>query len=65
MTDEIEKKQNLEDLIPLTEYADLHGVDQSSVRRKILRGNLPAKKMGRNWFIDKNQPYTDHRKKRD
>lgn len=50
-------------LISLTEYAKLHNVDTSSVRRKILRGNLPAQKIGRNWAIDKNQPYTDHRKK--
>lgn len=55
------KKQ--EDLISLAEYAKIHGVDQSSVRGKILRGNLPAKKIGRNWVIDRNQPYIDRRKK--
>lgn len=51
------------DLIPLAEYARMHGKEPSSVRRKILRGNLEAVKMGRNWMIDKNTPYEDYRKK--
>lgn len=59
-----EKKMNVDNLISLTEYAALHKVNPSSVRRKILRGNLPAKKIGRNWLIEKEQPYTDHRRKK-
>ena len=52
-----------EELISLAEYAELHGVHQDTVRQKILRGNLNAKKIGRNWVIDKNEPYVDNRKK--
>ncbi len=50
-------------LISLAEYAELHGVKADTVRQKILRGNLKAKKIGRNWVIDKNEPYIDNRKK--
>lgn len=51
------------DLIPIKEYAEQHGVKADTVRQKILRGNLEAIKMGRNWMIDKNTPYKDCRKK--
>lgn len=53
-----------EELISLAEYAELHGVKADTVRQKILRGNLKAKKIGRNWVIDKNEPYIDNRKKK-
>jgi excisionase family DNA binding protein len=63
--DAVEKVAGLlkEDLISLAEYAELQGVHQDTVRQKILRGNLKAKKIGRNWVIDKNEPYIDNRKK--
>ena len=51
-------------LISLAEYAELHGVKADTVRQKILRGNLKAKKIGRNWVIDKNEPYIDNRVKK-
>lgn len=51
--------------ISLSEYAQMHGVRQDTVRQKILRGNLPAKKLGRNWCIERNTPYVDNRKKKD
>lgn len=50
-------------LISLKEYAQLHNVDPSTVRHKVLRGNLNAFKIGRNWVIDKNEPYNDLRYK--
>jgi len=53
----------MKELISLAEYAALHGVHQDTVRQKILRGNLMAKKIGRNWVIDKNEPYVDKRRK--
>lgn len=54
----------MENLISLVEYAELHKKEQSSVRQKALRGGFKtAKKIGRNWVIDKNEPYTDYRKK--
>lgn len=50
------------DYITVIEYAELHGVDPGTVRQKILRGRLPAIKMGqRCWLIHKDQPYIDHR----
>lgn len=55
----------MEDLISISEYAKIHGVKSDTVRQKILRGNLKAKKIGRNWVIDKNEPYIDNRTSRD
>ena len=50
--------------ISLVEYAKLHGKSDASVRQKAQRGGFrTAKKIGRNWVIDKNEPYTDLRKK--
>lgn len=49
--------------ISIAEYAKLHNVEAATVRQKILRGNLDAVKLGRNWVIDKNTPYDDLRKK--
>lgn len=51
------------DLIPIAEYAKMHDVKADTVRQKILRGNLQAIKMGRNWMIDKSTPYEDCRRK--
>jgi len=53
----------IDDLITLAEYAKIHGKDPSTVRQKILRGNLEAVKMGRNWMINKHTPYEDKRRK--
>lgn len=50
-------------LISLAEYAAQHGVSPITVRHKILAGNLPAQKIGRNWVIDSDTPYTDLRVK--
>jgi hypothetical protein len=53
-----------EELISLVEYAKLHDREISSVRRKALRGGFKtARKIGRNWVIDKNEPYIDGRVK--
>jgi len=52
-----------EDLITLKDYAATHSVSPATVRQKILRGNLPAVKMGRDWLINKDEPYADKRKK--
>lgn len=50
-------------LISLAEYGKLHGVSPTTVRQKILAGNLPAQKIGRNWCIDSDTPYIDLRVK--
>ena len=50
-------------LITLKEYAEMHGVTPSTVRHRIRRGSITAVKLGRDWFIDKDEPYDDGRYK--
>lgn len=50
-------------LISLKEYAKRKGVDQRTARDKARRGTLPAVKIGRDWLIDEDAPYIDHRVK--
>lgn len=51
------------DLISLAEFARLHNLDPSTVRKKAERGNWKtAVKIGRNWLIDRNEPHTDLRR---
>jgi len=54
---------NINNLISLPEYAKLVDKQEATVRQKVLRGKLKAIKIGRNWLIDKNEPYIDNRKK--
>lgn len=54
---------NLNDYISLADYAALHNVTPDTVRQKILRGNLQAVKVGRNYVIRKDTEYIDHRRK--
>ena len=56
--------ENREELISLSEYAAIHGVSRSAIQNKALRGLLGStRKIGRNWVIDKNEPYIDGRVK--
>lgn len=50
-------------IITLAEYAKRRGLAHSTVRRKVLRGNLNATKSGKIWLIDEDEPYIDHRTK--
>lgn len=52
------------ELISVKEYAAIHFVDPATVRQKILRGNLPAEKIGNSWGIRRNEPYVNHRWKK-
>ena len=53
---------NIDNMLPLTEYAARIGKAESSVRRKCLRGTLPgAQKIGRDWLIPADAVYTDNR----
>ena len=53
-----------ENLITLKEYAALHGVGESTIRHRIRKEQVKtAVKFGRDWFIDKNEPYSDKRVK--
>lgn len=53
------------ELITLKEWAKAHGIDQSTARQRAGRGAFEtARKVGRDWLIDKDEPLIDHRKKR-
>jgi hypothetical protein len=49
-------------LISLSKYAAAHGKAAISVQQKARRGGFKtAKKIGRNWVIDSDEPYSDRR----
>lgn len=49
-------------MLPIAEYAARIGKAPCSVRQKCQRGTLPgAVKIGRDWLIPKDAPYTDSR----
>ena len=55
--------EDFQEFVSLKDYAEMNGVEPATVRQKVLRGGFKtAKKIGRNWVIDKNEPYTDNRK---
>ena len=52
----------LENLIPIAEYAEKIGLTANAIRRKCIRGAFPgAIKLGRDWFVPKDAEYTDNR----
>ena len=51
-------------LIGTAEYAKQHNVTPDRVRAKILVGNLPATKVGRDWIIKESEPWIDLREKK-
>lgn len=53
---------NIDDLIPIAEYAEKIGRATISVADKCRRGNLPgARKIGRDWFVPRDAEYPDMR----
>lgn len=53
-------------LIPIAEYAAMHKKNISTIRQKAQRGGFKtARKIGRDWFIDQDEPYVDKRFKRE
>ena len=49
-------------LISLTSYAAKHGKSAATARQMALRGGFKtAKKIGRDWLIDDQEPYPDRR----
>lgn len=48
--------------ISLAEYARRHGRQPATARQMAHRGGFKtAKKVGRDWLIDEDEPYPDHR----
>lgn len=55
-------EEELQDLIPIAEYAKRIGKATITVADKCRRGNLPgARKIGRDWFIPAGAQYPDYR----
>ena len=55
---------NLENMIPIAEYAERIGKATITVADKCRRGSLPgARKIGRDWFVPADAPYPDLRVK--
>lgn len=51
-------------LISLAEYAKIHGRNPATCRQMAERGGFStARKIGRNWVVESNEPYPDHRKR--
>ena len=49
-------------LIPIKEYAEKHGIDPATVRQRILRGAMPgAVKLANSWFVPRDLPLIDNR----
>jgi hypothetical protein len=49
-------------MIPLKEYAQRHGKHPANAAQKAARGTFrTARKIGRFWIIDENEPYDDAR----
>lgn len=49
-------------MITLKEYAERLGKEKTSIRQKALRGGfVTAKKIGRDWLIDEDEPFIDRR----
>jgi len=54
----------IDNLIPIAEYAARIGLTANAIRRRCIRGTLPgAVKIGRDWLIPADTPYTDSRVK--
>lgn len=55
---------SLNNLIPIAKYAAMQKKNISTVRQKAQRGGFEtAVKIGRDWFIDRDESYIDHRVK--
>ena len=51
-------------LISLAQYAEKHGKDPDNIRKKAAAGQFKtARKIGRNWVIDSEEPWQDKRVK--
>lgn len=50
-------------LIPIKDYAKMHGIEPATVRQRILRGAMPcAVKLANAWFVPRDLPLVDNRK---
>ena len=55
---------DMTNLITLKEWAEINGLESSTARQKAARGSFKtARKIGRQWFIDADEPNSDNRVK--
>lgn len=55
---------DMQDLIPLKDYAEKNNIDVSTLRHRIRNGTLPeAVKMANAWFVPRDLPLVDNRTK--
>lgn len=48
--------------VSVEQYARMHSVSTTTVRQRIYRGSYTtARKIGRDWVLDKDEPHLDHR----
>lgn len=53
---------NGKELIPIAEYAKMHGKSTVNMKQKAQKGRLDtAVKVGRSWFVERDAPYVDKR----
>lgn len=51
-------------MIPITQYAAMHGKAEVTARQMARRGGLrTARKQGRDWIVDSEEPYPDRRRR--
>lgn len=53
---------DIDNYVSSAEYAALHGLSHETVKKRCQRGSFKtARKIGRNWVIDKNESCNDKR----
>jgi hypothetical protein len=52
---------NLDNYVSVKDYARMHNLSPATVRQRIHRGSTKAVKVGRDWFIRKDEPLIDNR----
>lgn len=54
--------EDINDYVSIAEYCNIYGLDQQSIKKKCQRGTIEsARKIGRNWCINKNEVPADRR----
>ena len=53
---------DIDNYVSVAEYASIHNLDKEAVKKRCQRGSLKsARKIGRNWVIDKTEQPVDKR----
>jgi len=52
---------DLDDYVSVKDYARMNNLSPATVRQRIQRGSTKAVKIGRDWFIRKDEPLIDNR----